>query len=91
VVSTLLTQDAEVAAGVRQQLEADAGRHPGLRLTEGRFTVIRQAMGLHNSRGEKPAAYLTQFVDAMKACSFVADALTRHGINGASVAPATRE
>jgi polar amino acid transport system substrate-binding protein len=30
---------------------------------------------------------LSQFVVAMKASGFVADALTRHGIVGASVAP----
>jgi len=34
------------------------------------------------------ANYLTAFVDEMKASGFVAEALERHHIEGASVAPA---
>jgi polar amino acid transport system substrate-binding protein len=50
--------------------------------------VIQQAMGTPKSRGEQAAAFLAQFVEEMKASGFVADALVRHGIEGASVAPA---
>jgi polar amino acid transport system substrate-binding protein len=77
-----------VAAGVRQQLEADARTRPGLRLLDGRFMVIRQAMGVPKRRGEAAAAFLAGFVEAMKAEGVVAAALARHGIEGASVAPA---
>ena len=87
VVTTFLEQSADVAAGVRQQLEADARAHPGLRLLDGRFMVIRQAMGVPKSRGAHAAASLAAFVEEMKAGGFVADALKRHGIEGASVAP----
>jgi polar amino acid transport system substrate-binding protein len=87
VVPTFLEQGADVAAGVRQQLEADARAKPGLRLLDGRFMVIRQAMGVPKSRGEEAASYLAAFVEEMKASGFVADALRRHGIEGASVAP----
>jgi polar amino acid transport system substrate-binding protein len=34
------------------------------------------------------AAALREFVEDMKACGFVAQSLARHGIQGASVAPA---
>lgn len=88
VVDTFLAEGLEVAAGVRQQLEADARRVGGLRLLEGHFMVIRQAMGLPRGRGEAAARYLVDFIEAMKASGFVADALERHGIEGASVAPA---
>ena len=87
VVPTFLEQGADVAAGVRQQLEADAREKPGLRLLDGRFMVIQQAMGVPKSRGEEAASYLAAFVEEMKAGGFVADALQRHGIEGASVAP----
>lgn len=87
VVTTFLEQGADVAAGVRQQLEADARDRPGLRLLDGRFMVIRQAMGVPKSRGGHAAAALAAFVEEMKASGFVADALKRHGIEGASVAP----
>ena len=87
VVQTFLEQELDVAAGVKQQLEADAHKHAGLRLLPGRFMVIQQAMGLPKSRGSAAAAVLGAFVEEMKACGFVTDALARHGVKGASVAP----
>jgi polar amino acid transport system substrate-binding protein len=87
VVQTFLEQALDVAAGVRQQLEADAHQQAGLRLLPGRFMVIQQAMGLPKSRGSAAADVLRAFVEDMKATGFVADALARHGIQGASVAP----
>jgi polar amino acid transport system substrate-binding protein len=87
VVSTFLESGAEVAAGVKQQLEADAAKLGGLRLLDERFMEIRQAMGVPKSRGAEAAAFLAQFVEEMKASGFVADALQRHQIKGASVAP----
>lgn len=90
VVSTFLAEGHDVAAGVKQQLEADAARQPGLRLLDGRFMVIRQAMGLPRSRGQAAAEALDAFVEARKASGFVAEALARHHVAGASVAPAGR-
>jgi polar amino acid transport system substrate-binding protein len=87
VLSTFLDSGAEVAAGVKQQLEADAAKLGGLRLLDQRFMEIRQAMGVPKSRGAEAAAFLAQFVEEMKASGFVADALQRHQIKGASVAP----
>lgn len=87
VVRTFLEQEADVAAGVKQQLEADSRALGGLRLLPGRFMVIRQAMGTPKSRGDAAARALRLFVEDMKANGFVADALQRHGIEGASVAP----
>ena len=88
VVSVFQEGGYEVAAGVKQQLEADALKTPGLRLLPGRFMVIQQAMGLPKSRGDEAAQLLRSFVEEMKANGFVADALQRHHIAGASVAPA---
>ncbi|HET9340634.1 MAG TPA: ABC transporter substrate-binding protein, partial [Casimicrobiaceae bacterium] len=86
VTDTLVAQKLDVAAGVKQQLEADAKRVPGLRLLDGRFMVIRQAMGTPRAR-EAGARYLGVFIEEMKRSGFVARALERHGIEGASVAP----
>ena len=85
VTDTMVAQKLEVAAGVRQQLEADAKRVAGLRMLDGRFMVINQAMALPKNR---PAAlnYLTAFVEEMKTSGFVAEALKRHRIAGAAVA-----
>jgi polar amino acid transport system substrate-binding protein len=88
VIETFLAQRAEVAAGVKQQLEADARRLGGLRLLDGRFMVIRQAMGVPKSRGPEAAAFLHDFVEEMKRDGFVQAALQRHRVAGASIAPA---
>jgi polar amino acid transport system substrate-binding protein len=88
VVDVFVQQMLEVAAGVRQQLEADMMRYSGYRLLPGRFMVIQQAMGLPASRGETARLALATFVEEMKASGFVKDAMRRHGIQGASVAPA---
>lgn len=87
VVEAFLRDGLEVAAGVKQQLEADAARTPGLRLLDQRFMVIQQAMGLPKSRGDEAAHFLREFVEDVKRSGFVASALSRHGIKGASVAP----
>ncbi len=86
VMDTFVAGGYEVAAGVRQQLEADFLHHPGHRLLPGRFMVIQQAMGLPKSRGDAAADFLRRYVEDMKISGFVAEALHRHGIRGASVA-----
>ena len=89
VVDYFVAHKLDVAAGVKQQLEADAKRLSGLRLLPGRFMVINQAMGLPLGRGQAAQQWLTQFVDELRGAGFVAQALKRHGVQGASVAPAT--
>lgn len=86
VTDMMLALSIEVAAGVRQQLEADAKRIPGLRLLDGRFMVINQAMATPKGRAAG-ARYLAEFIEEMKASGFVAHALRRHGIAGAGIAP----
>jgi polar amino acid transport system substrate-binding protein len=88
VMESLDAGQVEVAAGIRQVLEAEAERVQGLRLLPGRFMVIQQAMGTPSSRGAGTGAALAAFVEEMKASGFVADSLARHRIQGANVAPA---
>lgn len=87
VTDFFVAQALDVAAGVKQQLQADALRYPDLRLLPGRFMVIQQAMCVPKARGEAAAAELHRYVEEMKASGFVSQALERHGIQGASVAP----
>lgn len=87
VVEFFLQQGAEVAAGVKQQLQAEIERLGGMRLLPGRFMVIRQAMGCPPSRGAAAGAALDAYVEEMKRSGFVAAALQRHGVSGAEVAP----
>jgi len=90
VVDTFIAEQADVAAGVRQQLEADAARKPGLRLLPGRFMVIQQAVGIPAAYGNAVRDYVAAFVEEMKASGFVLQSMERHGIKGAVVAPAAR-
>ncbi|MGA3128710.1 MAG: ABC transporter substrate-binding protein [Candidatus Korobacteraceae bacterium] len=85
VVDVLIQQKCEVAAGVKQQLEADAKRISGVRLLDGYFMEIRQALATPKSR-EQALAYLNDFIEEMKRSGFVAEALARHRIKGAAVA-----
>lgn len=84
VVDAFVEQELEVAAGVKQQLLADAARHPGSRLIEKPFMTIQQAMGVAKTRGEAAAQYLRSFVDDLRASGFVRDSLARHNIKGAT-------
>ena len=86
VTDEMLKQNLEVAAGVRQQLEADALRVGGVRLLPGRFMVINQALALPVARASA-SDFLKVFIEDLKATGFVANALARHGIKGALVAP----
>ena len=86
VVDLFMADRLEVAAGVRQQLELDAKRVAGVRMLPGRFMVINQAMGTPRERSAG-AAYLRTFVEEMKSSGFVGEALERHRIEGAAVAP----
>jgi polar amino acid transport system substrate-binding protein len=86
VTDQFLAQNLDVAAGVKQQLEADAKRVAGVRLLPGRFMVIQQAMGVPKGR-TAAQAWLSAYIEEMKASGFVAGALQRHRIEGAAVAP----
>lgn len=86
VVDSFIADNADVAAGVKQQLQTDAARLPGLRLLPGRFMVIEQAMGMQANRGDAAQALLRGFVERAKASGFVVASLHKHGIRGATLA-----
>jgi polar amino acid transport system substrate-binding protein len=87
VVDLFVDQNLDVAAGVKQQLEADMKRFDHLRLLPGRFMVIEQAMGIPKKRGELAQQYMRQFIKRMKDSGMVSQSLLDNRIEGASVAP----
>jgi len=87
VVDAFVARAFDVAAGVRQQIEGDMGRVPGLRIVGERFMAIEQAIGTPRDRAADGIGFLQGWVEAMKASGVVADALARHGIDGVAVAP----
>ena len=90
MIEMFVGENLDVAAGVRQQLDAYAKDHPEMRVMPGHFQEIAQAMGMPRVAGEPREAgakYLAAFVEEMKASGFVAEALKRSG-QVAQVAPA---
>ena len=77
----------DAAGGVRQPLVAYAKTDPSVRVMDGRFMAIQQAMGMPKGR-TAAVPYLRAFVEEMKASGFAADALKRSNQPDAQVAPA---
>ena len=77
-LAMFLRDRLEAAAGVRQPLVRLAAEHPGLRVMEGRFTRIEQAMCVPKG-ASAGAGYLQGFIAEMRAAGFVAQALHRSG------------
>ena len=88
VVDDFMSGKGNVAAGVKQQLEADAKRYKDLRMLPGRFMVINQAIGIPKARPsfENTTAFLSEVITQLKQSGFVANAMQRHHIQGAKVA-----
>jgi polar amino acid transport system substrate-binding protein len=86
MIDMFVNDKLEAAAGVRQPLVAYAMGHPEVRVMDGHFMEIQQAMGTPKGR-TTGAEYLRAFVEDVKASGFVADAIKRAN-QSASVAPA---
>jgi len=85
-VDVFVHEKLEVVAGVKQPIVAYVKAHPEVRVLDGRFMEIRQAMGTAKGR-DAGARYLRAYVEEMKSSGFVADALKRSNQPDASVAP----
>jgi polar amino acid transport system substrate-binding protein len=85
-IDLFISEVLDAAAGVRQALIAYARKHPDMRVIEGKFTTIEQAMGIPKGR-PTGSAYLQTFIEEMKAVGFVAAGLERSGQKEADVAP----
>ncbi len=85
MIDMFVNDKLEVAAGVKQPLVAYAKDHPDVRVMDGHFMEIQQAMGTPKGR-TAGAEYLRAFVEDVKASGFVAEALKRSN-QSATVAP----
>jgi polar amino acid transport system substrate-binding protein len=75
----------DVLAGLRPGLLKDMAKAPGMRILDGRFTAVQQAVGTArpNVAG---AAFLAAFVEKAKKSGLVAGLIERHKVEGLSVA-----
>jgi polar amino acid transport system substrate-binding protein len=89
MIEMFVNDKLEAAAGVKQPLVAYANDHPEMRVIDGHFMEIRQAMGTPKGR-LAGAAYLRAFVEEMKASGFVTDAIKRSNQSAAVAPPAAK-
>jgi polar amino acid transport system substrate-binding protein len=81
-----LADKIDAAAGVKQQLVQFAKSHPNVRVMDGHFQDIRQAMATPLGR-DAGLKYLNGFIEEMKTSGFVKSTLERSGQSGDLVAP----
>lgn len=76
----------DVLAGLRPALLKDVQKAPGLKILDGKFTAVQQAVGTArpNTNG---AAFLAAFVEEAKKSGLVGELIERHKVKGLSVAP----
>jgi polar amino acid transport system substrate-binding protein len=86
MIELFFRENLDVVAGVKPVLVEYAKSDARVRVMDGRFMVIEQAMGVPKGR-TKAAQYLRDFIEDVKKSGFVADALKRSGQTDAAVAP----
>jgi polar amino acid transport system substrate-binding protein len=84
-IDRFLREDIEVAAGVKASLIDYAKSQPGVRVLDGRFMVIEQAMVTVN--GPQALAAIAALIEEVKASGFVARELAATQQTEATVAP----
>jgi len=89
MIEMFVNNKLEAAGGVKQPLVAYAKDHPEVRVMDGHFMEIQQAMGTPKGR-MAGARYLRAFVEDMKASGFVADAINRSNQSAAVAPPAAK-
>jgi polar amino acid transport system substrate-binding protein len=85
-LQSFMPDKLDAAAGVKQQLVQFAKANTGVRVMDGRFQEIREAMGTPLGR-DTGLRYLRSFVEEMKASGFVKAGLERAGQGEAVIAP----
>ncbi|MGW0735188.1 transporter substrate-binding domain-containing protein [Streptomyces sp. NPDC002851] len=86
-VDVFAAEGLEVGAGIRQPMVEYAAAHPEVRLIEGRFMEIRQAVGTTRTRRPETVRFLRDLVEELKGNGFIGDALRRAGQSASLVAP----
>ena len=75
----------DALAGLKPNLIADAGKLPGARVLEGRFTAVQQSMGVPKHR-VAAASYLEGFVAEITTSGLLRNLISRHRVDGLAIA-----
>ena len=74
----------DALAGLKPNLIADAGKVPGSRVLDGRFTAVQQSIGVAKPRAAA-AAYLAVFAREITTSGLLRDLIARHRVEGLSI------
>jgi polar amino acid transport system substrate-binding protein len=85
-VEVFMAAGLDAGAGIREPVTAFAAQH-GLRVVDGAFMQIRQAVGTARTRSTETVDFLRDLVEELKASGFVADSLERSGQRRDAAAP----
>jgi polar amino acid transport system substrate-binding protein len=85
----LLAGRVDAWASARQALADYSAQLPGSRVLEDRYGVNRSAVVVAKGQAAR-LAYISEFIEEIKASGFVQQAITRSGWRGVQVAPPTR-
>jgi polar amino acid transport system substrate-binding protein len=83
-VELFFREQLDALAGIRPMLLDVARQHRGTRVLDGRFSTVRQAIGVPKGR-EAALEYLNGFVEDVIASGFVAKIIKKNGVIGVSV------
>lgn len=87
VIPAFLDSGCEVAAGLRQGLEAELAGRGDLRILPGRFMVIEQAIAVPADRPLEVGEALDGFVADIKASGWLRRSMEGLGMKGVGIAP----
>jgi len=76
----------EVLAGLRPGLLKDMEKAPGMKILDGKFSAVQQAVGTPK-KNTAAAGFLSAFVEDAKKSGLVASFIEKHKVKGLSVAP----
>ncbi len=80
-VELLAAEKLDALAGLRPALNVEAGKLPGARVLEDRYTSIQQAIGAKPGN-ETVAKFLADFVAEAKTNGLIAGLIEKHGVAG---------
>ncbi len=80
-VDLFVNEKLDVLAGLRPALNEDVKRLPNMRIMDGRYTTVQQAVG---TKPENKAAivFLRDFVAEARKSGLIAQLIERHGVKG---------
>ncbi len=80
--SVFLARGLEAAAGIREPVTSFVASHAGLRLIDGPFMRIQQAVAVRRDKATETVAFLSSVVEELKSSGFIAGSLRRSGQTG---------